>query len=196
VDSLKDLARYIPLNQGWTGFSLFTEAEQLEVESMLSSLRYVSEGDWLVSSDRFAQYSDSLGWYNVGEQSLSQMNAAEGYMIYLSAQADTLRTVGAKVNYPVIDLDAGWNWLSFPFENAEEINTALDNIINISNADTVKVDYPLPGSFVEESTYDIMSQNWDSNTLPWLKANQLYKLYIQNPNGGQLQWTTVNNGKR
>jgi len=53
-------------------------------------------------------------------------------------------------------------------------------------------DFPLPGETIESAQFYPATQNWLYN-LPILKANNLYKLYINNTNGSTLSWTPFNN---
>lgn len=194
VDSLADLARYLPLKNGWTGFSLYTTTEDMTVPYKLRSLSRLTEGDLLVTSDGFSQYHDSIGWYSFGDVELGALVNTHGFMIYLEEGPDTLRTTGVIADAPDVQLQFGWNWLGFPFEYPEAVNPALHFTQNQTVNDTVKMDYPIPGMLPGSSTYQFSNSSW-VGTLQSLAPNGLYKVHSGNPNGALISWLTQNNLK-
>lgn len=195
VDSLSDLARYIYLNDGWTGFSLFTNTDNMSTDHKLRSLKNVTEGDIIITNDKFAIYSDSLSWFNFGNANLQELDVNEGYMIYLENGPDTLRVTGTIVETPDnITLDNGWNWIGFPFEQSEDINQVLKlNSGNQDPDDLIKLDFPLQGEIFKFAQYDILNDNWNDGNIINLESNNLYKIFSGNLNGAVLEWNPQNN---
>lgn len=197
VDTLQDLARYIYLNDGWTGFSLFTETENMNVAYKLRSLQHVSNGDIIVTDDKFSIYSDSTSWFNFGPSTLDVIDVNEGYMIYLENGPDTLRVTGATIataDIEDINLQNGWNWIGFPFENDENINQVINiNTSQSSHDDFIKLDFPLPGEALAFAAYDILNNNWNNGNLTMMESNNLYKIFSGNESGATLSWDPLNN---
>lgn len=188
VNAENDLARYIPLNGNgsWTGFSLFTNTENMTVEHKLRSLKYEMEGDIILTGNKFAQYNDSIGWYSFGDQALAELNTSDGYMIYLQGAPDTLRVSGAITSADNINLINGWNWMGFPFETGENVNLSF-TYPAANGLDKLKKDTPLPGASNQNAQYNPSNQSWQGN-MPTMEPNNLYKLYISNPNPTELDW--------
>lgn len=99
---------------GLYGISLFTETSDMSVSHKLRSLSELTEGDIILTGDKFAQYNDSIEWYSFGDAALIELNTREGYMIYLQSGPDTLRVSGGLVAADDINLRHGWNWMGFP----------------------------------------------------------------------------------
>ena len=188
VNKENDLARYIPLNGNghWTGFSLYTDTDDMSVQHKLRSLKYEMEGDIILTGDQFAQYNDSIGWYSFGNQALIDLNTSDGYMIYLQGADDTLRVSGAITTAANIDLHNGWNWMGFPFNTNENVNLSF-TYPAANGLDKLKKDTPLPGESNQNAQYNPSNQSWQGN-LPTMEPNNLYKLYISNPNPTELDW--------
>jgi len=196
VDAEYDKARYLHLRQGWTGFSLPDSTSNMDVAHKLRSLATVSDGDLIVTGDKFSQYTDSLGWFNFGASNLATISNNEGYMIYLEDGPDTLRVTGTAPSTNDIELKSGWNWLGFPFANDEEINDVLNlNTANSTGEDKIKLDFPLDGEIAEFANYNLSGDNWNNGNMDFMKPNNLYKLYSGHPNGAILSWTPQNNVK-
>ncbi len=195
VDAEYDRARYIPLRQGWTGFSLPHITTDMSVKHKLRTLANLTDGDLIVTGDKFSQYTDSTGWFNFGASNLTSISNHEGYMIYLDAGPDTLRVTGSAATPIDLQLKSGWNWIGFPFENVEDINDVLEfNAANTTPNDRIKLDFPLPGGTTKFANYDFIT-NWTDGTLDNMEPNNLYKLYSGNPNGANLTWMPENNAK-
>ncbi|MDF1695739.1 MAG: hypothetical protein P1U56_07915 [Saprospiraceae bacterium] len=196
VNADYDQAKYIYLRQGWTGFSLTDSTINMNLQHKLRTLKNVSDGDLIVTGDKFSQYTDSLGWFNFGVSNLAILDNDEGYMVYLENGPDTLRVTGTASFGGDLVLKSGWNWIGFPFENPESINTALNlNSANATGNDRIKVDFPLPGDVAKFANYNIGSDNWNDGNIDNLEPNNLYKLYSGHPNGAILSWNTPNNLK-
>jgi hypothetical protein len=193
VDKTKDQARYIPLKNGWTGFSLNTSTDNMQVVKKLGTLTRLTEGDYIVHQGKFKQYSDALGWYNVGASDMQSFDVQKGYMINLQNGPDTLRVTGTvQTNPSPINLNYKWNWIGFPFIEEEEINQVLSNITNISDGDRIKLAFPLPGENQTFATYDSINNNWSDGNITNLEPNNLYKIYISNSSGAELNWEPTN----
>jgi hypothetical protein len=191
VDRDTDLARYIPLRNGWTGFSLNTITANMDVMYKLRTLKNISDGDLIKTNNAFAIYDQSTGWFDLGSNGLKTVNTDRGYMIYLQNGPDTLRLTGAIPIATDLQLERGWNWIGFPFENTESIDQAFD-VTNATGNDVIKVDFPLPDSLPTFAQYDLVMDEW-VGTLNHMSKHQLYKLYLDNLNGGDLSWTGGNN---
>jgi len=196
VDRDYDQAKYIYLRDGWTGFSLTDSTANMQVMHKLRTLSSLTDGDLIVTGDKFSQYSDSLGWFNFGISNLSMLDNNEGYMIYLENGPDTLRVTGTTPAPNDILLKSGWNWLGFPFENPESLNDVLSlNSANATGDDRIKIDFPLPGETAKFANYDIGNDNWNDGNIDDLEPNNLYKFFSGHPNGAILSWDPDNNMK-
>ncbi|MFT4535889.1 MAG: hypothetical protein ACI9P5_003259 [Saprospiraceae bacterium] len=196
VNAEYDRAKYIYFNQGWTGFSLSDSTINMDVMHKLRTLGSVTEGDMIVTGDKFSQYTDSLGWFNFGASNLEIIDNDEGYMIYLENGPDTLRVTGISPTAGDLTLKSGWNWLGFPFENSEALNDVLDlNTENATGEDRIKLDFPLAGDDDKFANYNIVSDNWNDGNITNLEPYNLYKFYSGHPNGAILSWGPQNNLK-
>jgi PKD repeat protein len=184
VDQTKDLARYIPLNQGWTWFSINTSKADMSVNHWLRSLKTSSNGDQIKTGDKFAQYIDNQGWMAQGTSSLTTLNPSEGYMIYLKNGPDTLRVSGQNATPSNVQLKHGWNWVGFPLQNTQTIKDAI-NVLNISDQDILKT--VRQNGTAPFSQYEASSATW-MGSLSHLQANDAYKLLINNAIGGILSF--------
>jgi len=200
VDPEKDRARYIYLNgNGWTGFSLNTETEDMEVMHKLRTLKSVTENDMIVTQDKFSVYGDSLGWYSFGTAELTNISLDEGYMIYLENGPDTLRVTGAlQASPPDISLLAGWNWVGYPYDTDQAIDPVFD-INNMNGAigtangsDKILRNYGQPDDpSIDFADYDIGTDTWNGS-LTEMKPYDLHKLFTADPNAANLTWTSAN----
>ncbi len=193
VDSLTDLARYIILpNAGWNGFSLNSETTDMDMDHKLRSLKHVSDGDLIVNGEQFRQYSDSLGWFNVGPANLENANTNDGYMIYLQNGPDTLRVTGANAVIEDIELDEGWNWIGYPLQDPSALTDVNDvNAFELQSDNglfRLNMEFPIEGSTAGFSVYNNATGTWDLGSLPALEPNNLYKIFVENPLGSTLCW--------
>jgi len=182
-----DLARYIPLNQGWTWFSVNTTLTDNSVSNWLNSLGNLSDGDQIKTGDKFAQYVDGTGWVAAGNEALSTLSANEGYLIYLENGPDTLRITGKPAPTDNVQLQSGWNWVGYPLAETKLINDAID-VINVSENDQIKtVRQDNTAAFAQLD--DML--NW-TGSLTNLRPYDAYKINIQNEIGGILDYKESN----
>jgi hypothetical protein len=188
VDQNKDRARYIPLNKGWTWFSINSRLENNSIGNWLSSLTKLTDGDQIKTGDKFAQYVAGTGWLSAGNEALNELTPNEGYLIYLENGPDTLRVAGTLPNLVNNPLKTGWNWVGFPLQNAKTINDAI-NIFNISNNDLIKT--VRQNNTAPFAQYDENNSIW-TGSLTDLRPNDAYKINLANPAGGILNYLDGN----
>jgi len=184
IDKTKDLVNYIPLNQGWTWFSVNTSLSDNSIANWLKSLTKITDGDQIKTGDKFAQYVDGMGWIASGEHALDELSSQEGYLIYLENGPDTLRVAGTTATIANKQLKNGWNWVGYPLPENRPINPTL-NILNVSDGDqikTVRQDNSAP--FAQ---YDDSNQEW-TGSLSELRPYDAYKININNSIGGILNY--------
>jgi hypothetical protein len=124
VTVTNDIIQNIPLSAGWNWFSLNLNSTSSATNDLLSSLNN-SRGDIVKSQSDFSQYVSGLGW--VGP--LATMDSTQAFRIKL-ANPDTLIVLGEPVDFEttLIELDSGWNWISFLPPVGLELNEALSGI--------------------------------------------------------------------
>ena len=123
VFTASDRVRYIPLNAGWTMFSVNTNNWNAPLNTALSSLRHPHNNDLIKTANKAASFvSASNSW--VSANGLDSTNVHRGYQIYLE-QADTLRITGAAASIRPIDLSYGWNFVGYPLQNVQELDSAF-----------------------------------------------------------------------
>ena len=178
VDEAYDRARYIPLNQGWTWFSFNSEENDLNLNNFLRSLKSPTNGDILKIQDQLAYYIEDVGWYApliMGER-LDSADVHDGYLIYLTNQADTLRITGLDATYQNQLLLPGWSQIGYPLQNAMPVNTVF-NVLNVADGDLIKtVSQTGVGEF---AVYD-SSTGW-LGSLTELKPYFAYQVFFNNP---------------
>ncbi|MEM1118899.1 MAG: PKD domain-containing protein [Bacteroidota bacterium] len=177
VDPVFDEVRYIPLNQGWTWFSVNTILTDNSVNNWMSSLSKVSNGDQIKTGDKFAQYVAGTGWVAAGNEALTTISPNEGYLIFLQNGPDTLRIAGANATPPTnLALKQGWNWIGYPLQTAGNINSVLD-VFNVADNDrivTIRQD-----NTAAFSLYENTNMQW-SGSLTTLRPFDAYKINIGN----------------
>jgi hypothetical protein len=123
INTTTDEMTFIPLNKGWTWFSLNRDMGDMSTNAVLSSLT-PSSGDVIMPLDTAttAEYQLAAGgWIASG---LDSLNPSDGYMIHLK-EADTLWIWGpvpAKKGYA---LQNGWNFIGNPYTSPVDINDAF-----------------------------------------------------------------------
>ena len=123
VFTASDKVRYIPLNAGWTMFSVNTNNWNAPLNTALSSLRHPHNNDLIKTANKAASFvSASNSW--VSANGLDSTNVHRGYQIYLQ-QADTLRITGAAASIRPIDLAYGWNFVGYPLQNVQDLDSAF-----------------------------------------------------------------------
>jgi len=123
VFTASDKVQYIPLNKGWTMFSVNTNRWNAPLNTAISSLRHPHDGDVIKTANKSAEYvSASNSW--VSTNGLDSTNVHRGYQIYLQ-EADTLRITGSAATISPISLNYGWNFVGYPPQTALGIDSAF-----------------------------------------------------------------------
>jgi hypothetical protein len=123
IFTASDKARYIPLNQGWTMFSVNSSKWNTTVNTALASLRHPHANDVIKTANKTAAYvSTSNSW--VSTNGLDSTNVHRGYQIYLQ-EADTLRITGAPASIKPIALNYGWNFVGYPLQANQALASAF-----------------------------------------------------------------------
>lgn len=121
VITATDEARYIPLNAGWTMFSVNTESWNCPVNTALVSLKHQSTGDVIKTANKAASFTGTT-WATAN--GLDSTNVHRGYSIYLQ-NSDTLRITGATAVIKPITLNQGWNFVGYPLQGQKRIDSAM-----------------------------------------------------------------------
>ncbi|MFT6809358.1 MAG: hypothetical protein ACJA01_002595 [Saprospiraceae bacterium] len=180
VDKKVDQARYIPLNKGWTWFSINVSRESYNIRDWLSSLTKVSSGDIIKTRDKFAQYTNAGTWIFQGVTGLEDLSTEDGYMINLENGPDTLRITGVASGASNQQLTDGWNWIGYPLQQTQALNNAI-KVSNIVDGDIIKTTRQNGTSLF--ASYE--DPNW-SGSLTEMRPYDAYKLLIDDPIGGVL----------
>lgn len=109
---------------GWNWFSLNLTNDDMSISNVLSSLS-PNRGDLIKTlSGQFTQYSDSC-WYGT----LLTIENDDLYLVRIASQ-DTLEMMGRPVDLEStsIQIDDGWNWISYLPQQSYELNDALDSL--------------------------------------------------------------------
>lgn len=175
-----DIIQNIPLSSGWNWFSLNLYTGSSGTNDVLRSLDN-QRGDIVKSQDQFSQFVSSLGWVGA----LAKMDSTQTFRVRLS-QPDTLVMVGQPIDFETtfVELDAGWNWISFLPPVAMELNKALENITATSD-------------FIIKSQTDfaqyVEGQGW-IGSLDFLRPNKGYLIFTDR--SATLKYpVTANNGR-
>ena len=182
VNKSKDKIEDIPLNQGWTWFSINKRLNDMSVDNVLASLTTETDGDIIKTGDKFAQYTDGVGWIANGIHPLTTIDVNEGYLIYLHNGPDTLTIAGSDAIVGSITLTEGWNWIGYPLQEPRDLNGSF-SLTNISGSDVMKTvrqegDAPF-------AQYSISTNLW-TGSLTTLEPFDAYKFQMIHPNGGEL----------
>ena len=170
VNQISDKARYISLGEGWNLFSLNSTKANDSLNKVLSSLKYLSNGDVIKTANQSAIFDSNLKQW-ISANGLHTMDIYHGYQIKLS-HADTLRITGTLPN--VLNKDSllnGWNLIAAPLSVPMNIQSVLANTqfssINQPDSMTLKTT-ALPGyDFQNMVAFYKSSQN-----PKWLYASQ------------------------
>lgn len=167
VNKPRDRARYIPVNGaeddgGLTWLSFNNKEGSMLVEQQLRELKFLQNGDIIKTASSSAGYVEGVGWISV--DGLDTIQAEEGYILFLNGPDDTIRVTGFDANYGPIILENGWNLIGYPLQDTVGLNTALNQLLGVSNGDFIKTvaqDPTLPGlSTNMAAQYDEMSSQW------------------------------------
>ncbi len=167
---LPDLnTQIIPVNEGWTWFSLNLDQQDMSVISVLADLN-PSQGDVIKSqtTDLMAEFDEATGWNG----SLETLNFREAYALYVSEAGNIIHSgtpVSETSTIPIVD---GWNWVGYPRENAQEINTAL-SLSSPANGDAFKGQL----GFAEYAATDT-DPAWIGD-LTTIEPGRGYKLFVE-----------------
>ena len=123
VVTASDKATYIPLNKGWTMFSINKQTWNVPVNTALTSLKYRTNGDIIKTANKSASFSSTTNTWT-SANGLDSANVHRGYMIKL-ANADTLRITGAAAAIKPITLSVGWNLIGYPVQTELPIANAM-----------------------------------------------------------------------
>ena len=128
-----DVTVNIDFGANWNWFSINALSDDMSIGNVLgNSNAGWSEGDYVKAQNSFATYygdpnDGGYGW----QGTLTTMSLERGYKMDLSTSND-FSFVGSPVDpadYP-ISLSAGWNWIGYPANDVNDINTALGSISN------------------------------------------------------------------
>lgn len=183
----------IPLNRGWTHFSINKEENNMTLNHIVRSINNPTEGDIIQTGDKFAQYIDGTGWYSEGNDALTSLDVNDGYMIYLAAPDNELCLYGTPTTPTNITLQAGWNWVGYPLL-AEQ---PLVNGIYLSQLETNDIIKTTHHNGVTELTiYD--GSDWvkdpDTDLLETISPYNAYKIKLNNSTGSLLNYTETPTG--
>ena len=132
----------IPLNNGWTWFSLPLRSTKLATSNLLMSNLNSTTGDVVLSSSSFDQYDSGLSWLGNISQGAGFFNN-QSYKIK-SANTDTLVHIGTRISpdssIATINVQAGWNWIGYVSTKNTSISEALGNY-NAATGDLIKSQY-------------------------------------------------------
>ena len=125
----KDIS--IPLNEGWTWFSMNISNDDMSLNNVLTILT-PAEGDLIKNQTAFATYYNSTGWWG----NLTEISCKEMYMIKLSSM-DTLKFTGLECDITSIPLNEGWTWIGYLPQMVISISDALQSLTT-SEGDLIK----------------------------------------------------------
>ena len=132
----------IPLNNGWTWFSLPLSSTKLATSNLLMSNLNSTTGDVVLSNSSFDQYDSGLSWLGNISQGAGFFNN-QSYKIK-SANTDTLVHIGTRISpdttIATINVQAGWNWIGYVSTKNTGIAEALGNY-NAATGDLIKSQY-------------------------------------------------------
>jgi hypothetical protein len=112
----------IPLKSGWNWLSINVDAEDMSLNSVLSS---ISSARKIVSQHGFSEFYDNQGWFG----SLKEMNPLSMYMLKTNAP-EQLTITGFYVDpsFHPIELNKGWNWIAYLPGNSLNVEVAMASI--------------------------------------------------------------------
>jgi len=132
----------VPLNNGWTWFSLPLQSNKLATSNLLMSNLNSTTGDIVLSNSSFDQYDSGLSWLGNISQGAGFFNK-QSYKIK-SANTDTLVHIGTRISpdttIATINVQTGWNWIGYVSTKNTGIAEALGNY-NAATGDLIKSQY-------------------------------------------------------
>ncbi len=159
-----NVVQEIALGEGWNWVSFNLDMESSAVNDVLGSLENTERGALIKSQFQYSQYVPSLGW--VGP--LAKVDSTRAYRVKLTAD-DVLEVKGMPIDFEttLVELDSGWNWVSFLPPVGLEINQALSSL-------TATADFIIKGQ--KEFAQYVDFQGW-IGSLDFLRPNQGYLVY-------------------
>jgi hypothetical protein len=163
-----EISRNIPLNSGWTWFSLPLKSNRLANANTLLNTVEATTNDLVMTNPIYDQYDATLGWMGSITQGPGYLNN-KSYKIKL-AKKDTLLHIGARLNpdsiQAQINVQPGWNWIGFVSNKNVSVNEALGNYSAVTG-DLIKSQY--------EFAYYDNSIGW-TGSLAYMKPAMGYML--------------------
>ncbi len=159
------------LSKGWNWISVNKQSNDMSVSKTFESLTPPTSLNELTlkSQNNYAQYAQSTGW----KGTLTDINLASGYLIYLSAHADTLDLIG---DFPTTDiqipLNTKWNWIGYPKQENQPVDVVLSSLTT-DNGDIIK-------GQTEFAEYNSGTNTWIGD-LKFFEPGKGYKLFVSNP---------------
>ncbi|MCB9197421.1 MAG: T9SS type A sorting domain-containing protein [Flavobacteriales bacterium] len=136
------IALNIPLNKGWTWFSMPLETNDLSSSTLLTEDLVNTTNDLIKGQVSFDQYASSMGWLGGITAGGGYLNA-ESYK-YFRANRDTLELIGKRIHpdssIAQINLDQGWNWMGYVSTKVSSLTTALGQLTP-TDGDIIKSQY-------------------------------------------------------
>jgi len=188
VDKEENRIRYIPLKQGWTGFSLNVQKGDNSLLTILGSLSKLTTGDKIKTLGKFAIYDENKGWVTSNNTaSLTTLDPLEGYQIYLQNGPDTLALTGSDASLSTSNpLAFGWNWIGFPLQESKPAQAALIFNPPLANNSALKtVNRITPNG--ADLFLDYINGTWSPPSKE-LTPYDFIKIKVTNPDGTDLTY--------
>ena len=117
---------------GWNWFSTNMSANDMSINTMLSSLS--DAGSYIKSQSQYADYYNGVGWLGT----LASLDNLSMYKINLTGSSGNISYEGVQLtpSQTPLSLNSGWNWISYIPNESININDALASISN--NATYIK----------------------------------------------------------
>ena len=160
-----------------------------------------SFGDRIIGQDGFAQYSDATGW--IGTLADEPLNKREMFMVNLSSK-DSTDFIGVRVGADTIpiQLEQGWNWLSYLPSFNSDLGNALKTLSPDQNdlikSQTQFAQYVSDVGWVgnlkrlkPSEGYKIQMTNADTLTYPYIMSGQSAKTLDKEIIFPEAPWDTV-----
>ena len=181
VVTASDKATYIPLNKGWTMFSINKQTWNVPVNTALTSLKYRTNGDIIKTANKSASFSSTTNTWT-SANGLDSANVHRGYMIKL-ANADTLRITGAAATIKPITLNVGWNLIGYPVQTELPIANAM--VFSVASPDTMwlKTVPQNTGVYSRNMVANFYAGSWKSafsSNMDKIRPNFAYWLKVKN----------------
>ena len=167
----------IPLKVGWNWISLNSMTVDMSREAVFQSIMKTEGPNTItIKSDdnKTSEFNSNTGW----QGNLTELEVAEGYLLHLSDEPDTLYHVGEAVLVPYTkDVVSGWNWIGHIGQEPTLVDSVLQDLTPISG-DILKSQ----STFAE---YLDHVNGWEGN-LSFFEPGFGYKLKLGN--GGSITY--------